>query len=123
MSKYYTEDHEWVEPDSDDIATIGITDFAQEQLGEVVFVDLPEIGLQVNQGDEISVIESVKAAGEVKAPIGGVIVEINEALVDDPGLVNSAAEGEGWIVRIEPSNTNELAALLSLEDYQDLTGA
>jgi glycine cleavage system H protein len=97
----FTKDHEWVRMDGE-TATIGITDHAQNALGDVVFVDLPEPGRQVSAGEAIAVVESVKAASDVYAPIAGRIAEVNSALVDDPSLVNSAPTGEGWFFRIVP---------------------
>jgi len=92
----YTDDHEWARLEGDSV-TVGITEFAQDQLGELVFVELPTVGAVVTQGDEAAVIESVKAAGEVKSPVGGTIMEINESLVDTPEKVNDDPMGEGWI--------------------------
>src|SRR5688572_31501497 len=94
----YTEDHEWVRVEGD-TATVGISNHAQEQLGDVVFVDLPEIGRQVGRGDAMAVVESVKAASDVYAPVSGEVVEVNAALTDDPSLVNSGAESGGWFCR------------------------
>ena len=103
----YTEDHEWVRVEGD-IATVGISNHAQEQLGDVVFVDLPEIGRQVSRGDAMAVVESVKAASDVYAPVGGEVVEVNAALNDDPSLVNSGAESGGWFCRIRLGDRAEL---------------
>ena len=96
----YTKEHEWVRVDGE-IATVGISEHAQEQLGDVVFVELPEVGRQVSRGDAMAVVESVKAASDVYAPIGGEVVEVNAALNDDPALVNSGAEGAGWFCKLE----------------------
>ncbi len=112
----FTKDHEWVRLDGDG-AVIGITDHAQTALGDVVFVDLPEIGREVAAGEAIAVVESVKAASDVYAPIAGRIVEVNSALGEDPGLVNRAPTGEGWFFRIEPRDTAEVAALLDEAAY------
>lgn len=112
----YTEDHEWLEIDGD-VATVGITDFAQEQLGDVVFVELPEIGKTFAKGDEAAVVESVKAAAEVYAPVGGEIVGINDLLVDDPALVNASATKNGWFFRIKLADTGELDALMDEDAY------
>ena len=98
----FSKDHEWVRLEAGH-ATIGITDHAQNALGDVVFVDLPEIGREVTQGEAIAVVESVKAASDVYAPITGRVVEVNSALVDNPALINSEPTGEGWFFRIEPS--------------------
>lgn len=116
----YTKDHEWVRVEGD-AAIIGISDFAQEQLGDVVFVELPAIGKQFKQGDEAAVIESVKAASEVYAPVGGEVVEINLPLGDNPGLVNEAPTGEGWFLKIRISDTSELDALMDENAYQIFT--
>ncbi len=113
----YTEDHEWVQMEGD-IATIGITNFAQEQLGDVVFVDLPEVGKIFDQGDDAAVVESVKAASEVFAPVGGEVIEVNEALGDNPALVNEDAEGDGWFFKIRITDADELDALMSARDYK-----
>jgi len=113
----YTEDHEWVQMEGD-IATIGITNFAQEQLGDVVFVDLPEVGKIFDQGDDAAVVESVKAASEVFAPVGGEVIEVNEALADNPALVNEDAEGDGWFFKIRITDADELDALMSARDYK-----
>jgi len=115
----YTEDHEWVLLDGEE-ATIGITDHAQEQLGEVVFVELPETGKKVKKGDVVAVVESVKAASEIYAPVAGEITESNPALEDDPGLVNGDAEGEAWFFRMIPDDANEIDDLMDADDYKDL---
>ena len=118
MSVYYTREHEWVRVDGD-TATIGITDFAQGQLGDVVFVEVPEAGRQVTKGGEAAVVESVKAASDVYSPVGGEVVEGNQALVDDPALVNTDPEGEGWFFRLRLADNHEVAELLSAEQYKD----
>ena len=118
MSVYYTKDHEWVRVDGD-TGTIGISDYAQGQLGDVVFVELPETGRTIAQGDELAVVESVKAASEVYAPVSGEVVEVNEALNDEPGLVNTGAQGDGWFARVRLTNTAELDALMDEAAYQD----
>mgnify|MGYP005633202733 FL=1 len=115
--KFYTKDHEWLSVE-DDIVTIGVTDFAQEQLGDVVFIELPEVGADLIEGDEAAVIESVKAAGEIAVPINGKVVATNEDLVDQPELLNSAPEDEGWIFRMSPSNELETASFMDAEQYQ-----
>ena len=117
MTTKFTQDHEWINVDGD-TATVGITDYAQEQLGEVVFVELPEVGNQVDQGDETAVIESVKAAGELKSPASGAVKEINEALGDEPGKVNEDPMGEGWFFKITLSDTAELDDLMDEESYR-----
>jgi glycine cleavage system H protein len=112
----YTEDHEWIGLDGD-VATIGITEFAQEQLGDVVFVELPEIGKRFAKGDEAAVVESVKAAAEVYAPVSGEIVAINDLLVDDPALVNVSPTANGWFVKIRISDAAELDGLMDQDAY------
>jgi len=118
MSKKFTKDHEWVSLDGD-IATVGITAYAQEQLGDVVFVEVPETGRQVAQGDDAAIVESVKAASEVYAPVSGEVVEGNDALADNPALVNEAPDSEGWFFRMKLSNTDELDALMDEAAYAD----
>ncbi|MGK2285939.1 glycine cleavage system protein GcvH [Pedomonas sp. V897] len=118
MTVYFTKDHEWVRVEGD-TGTVGITDYAQGQLGDVVYVELPEIGRTVSQGDELAVVESVKAASEVYAPVSGEVVEVNDALNGEPGLVNSGAEGEGWFARVRLSDAAELDALMTEAAYKD----
>ena len=118
MSVKYSKDHEWVRVDGD-VATIGVTDFAQNALGDVVFVELPETGKDLSPGDEACVVESVKAASEVYAPISGVVSDVNSALEDTPDLVNSDPEGEGWFFKLTLSNASELDALMSEAEYKD----
>ena len=122
MSKKYTNDHEWAEL-KDGLVTIGITDFAQQQLGEVVFVELPEIDREVSAGEEAAVVESVKAAGEVKAPIAGTVVAVNEALVDKPEMVNDDPAGEGWFYQIRPADEAAIAGLMDQQSYDDLVAS
>ena len=117
MSVYYTKDHEWVRVDGDS-ATVGITDFGQGQLGDVVFVEVPEAGRTVSQGGEAAVVESVKAASDVYAPVGGTVTEGNQAVVDEPSLVNTDPEGEGWFFRLTLSDTNQLNELMNAEQYK-----
>ena len=113
---YFSEDHEWIEVDGD-TGTVGITDYAQEQLGDVVFVELPEIGRTVIKGDDMAVVESVKAASEVYAPVGGEVVAVNETLEDNPAAVNEDAEGEGWFVRLKLADAAELEDLMDAAAY------
>lgn len=113
----YTKDHEWVRVEGD-TATVGITDYAQEQLGDVVYVELPDIGKSVGVGDEAAVVESVKAASEVYAPISGEVVEVNEALADAPNGVNEDAAGAGWFVKLKLSDSSELEKLMSEDEYK-----
>lgn len=114
----YTDQHEWVRLDGD-TATIGITKFAAGQLGDVVYVELPEVGRKVGQGGEIAVVESVKAASEVYAPVGGEVSEANAALSDDPAKINADPEGEGWFFRLRGVNQTELAKLMTEAQYTE----
>lgn len=116
--KKYTEDHEWVEVNGD-IATVGITDHAQSELGDIVFVELPKVGAELASGDEAAVIESVKAAGEVNNPVSGEVVEANDALVDAPETINRDPEGDGWIYKIRLNDDAELGELMDEDAYQD----
>ena len=118
---YYTEDHEWLTVEGR-VATVGITEYAQEQLGDIVFVEAPEIGKQVKKGDTAVVIESVKAASDVYVPVDGEIVEANEALASDPALVNSAATGDGWLWKMKLADEGQLAGLLDEAGYKKLIG-
>ncbi len=113
----YTEDHEWLEIDNG-IMTVGITSHAQEQLGDIVSVELPEVGQQVEKGDEVAVIDSVKAASEVYAPADGEISKVNEALLDDPSLVNSDPQGEGWFFKLSVSSAPDLEGMMDENAYQ-----
>jgi glycine cleavage system H protein len=116
----YAQSHEWVRLDGD-IATVGISVFAQEQLGDVVYVDLPEVGKTLTKGGEAAVVESVKAASEVYAPIGGTVVSVNTALPDNPGLINEDSIGKGWFFTMKIANPAELDDLLTEEAYLKLT--
>ena len=115
----FTEDHEWLNNDNG-TATVGITVHAQEQLGDLVFVELPEVGRKVAKGDAIAVVESVKAASDVYAPVDGEIVEVNDAVVNDPSLINQAAEGEGWLFKLKLSDEGQLNGLLDAAGYKAL---
>lgn len=117
MAKKYTEDHEWIELEGE-IGTVGISDYAQEQLGDIVFVEFPEIGTEVNQGDQLAVVESVKAASEIYAPAAGTVTEVNEALNEAPEGINEDAENDGWLVKLEVSDTSELDSLMSEKAYK-----
>jgi glycine cleavage system H protein len=117
MSVYYTEEHEWIRVEGD-TATVGITDFAQGQLGDIVFVELPEAGRQVTRGGEAAVVESVKAASDVYAPVDGEVTEPNEAVSADPSLVNSDPEGEGWFFRLRLSDRSQLEGLMDADAYK-----
>ncbi len=117
MSVYYTREHEWVRVEGDS-GTVGITDFAQGQLGDVVFVEVPEAGRSVAKGGEAAVVESVKAASDVYSPVGGTVTEGNQAVVDEPSLVNTDPEGEGWFFRLTLSDNQELGELMNAEQYK-----
>ena len=117
MSLYFTKEHEWIRMDGD-VATVGITDFAQAQLGDVVFVEVPSAGTQVTKGGDAAVVESVKAASDVYAPVSGEVIEGNDALTDDPSLVNTAAEGEGWFFRLRLSDRGQLDELMDADQYK-----
>lgn len=117
MSIKYSEDHEWVESKGDDLVVIGITDFAQEQLGDLVYVELPEVGDECTQGENISVIESVKAASDLIAPVSGSITEVNSRLEDEPEIVTEDSMGEGWFIKVKLSNPEELDDLMDEEAY------
>ena len=119
--KYYTDEHEWLDVDGD-IATVGITNYAQEQLGDLVFVDLPDVGAKVSKGDDAAVVESVKAASDVYAPASGEVTETNESLSSDASLVNSSAEGDGWLYKMKLSDPSELEGLMDADAYKALTG-
>lgn len=114
----YTKDHEWLRREDDGSVTIGITDHAQAALGDLVYVELPEVGLDVDEGGEMAVVESVKAASDVYAPIGGNIAAVNEDLADDPEKINSDPYGDGWIVQMRPTENINESALMSPDDYQ-----
>lgn len=117
MSLKFSEDHEWVNA-ADGVATIGISVYAAEQLGDVVFVELPDPGKTVAKGDEIAVVESVKAASEIYAPVSGEITEVNSALVDAPQTVNESAEDGGWFLKIKMSDAGELEGLMEADAYK-----
>jgi len=113
----FTKDHEWVRQEGD-VAVIGITDYAQQQLGDVVYVELPEVGRTVEQGKEAAVVESAKAASEVYAPVSGEVVAVNETILGDPALVNADAMGEGWFLKLRLSDPRQLDGLLDDAAYQ-----
>jgi glycine cleavage system H protein len=117
MSIKYSEDHEWVDAKEDDLVVIGITDFAQEQLGDLVYVELPEVGDECTKGENISVIESVKAASDLVAPVSGSIIEVNSRLEDDPEIVTEDSMGEGWFIKVKLSDPAELDELMDEEAY------
>jgi glycine cleavage system H protein len=117
MSIKYSEDHEWIDAKEDDLVVIGITDFAQEQLGDLVYVELPEVGDECSRGENISVIESVKAASDLVAPVSGSIIEVNSRLEDEPEIVTEDSMGEGWFIKVKLSNPEELNDLMDEEAY------
>lgn len=116
---YYTKDHEWAQVD-ENIVTVGITEFAQDQLGEVVYVELPEEGQKVTQNQPFGVIESVKAVSDLFAPVSGTVIEVNNSLTDDPAVLNDDPINQGWLVRIEMDTEKELANLMRSTDYKKL---
>lgn len=118
----YTEDHAWVVIDDDGVATIGISDYAQEQLGDIVYVQLPDIGRDIVQGEDAVMIESVKTTAEVKAPIGGRVIEVNELLADGPERVNESPLEDGWLYKLEPADEAEVEDLMDSDDYEDFVG-
>jgi len=118
MARYFTKDHEWLDVDGD-TATVGITTYAQEQLGDIVFVETPEAGKSVSQGDDAAVVESVKAASDVYAPASGTVSEGNAALAADPALVNTDPEGEGWFFKMTLSDAGQVSAMMDEAAYKD----
>lgn len=117
----YTEDHEWLRAEGD-LVVVGITEHASEQLGDVVFVELPEAGRAVSAGEEVCVIESVKAASDIRAPLEGEIVEVNEAIADNPSLVNEDPQGKAWFFKIRPADMAALDAMMDEAAYKELIG-
>ena len=117
MTRYFTQDHEWIEVEGD-TATVGITDYAQSQLGDIVFVEVPGEGAAVTKGDEAAVVESVKAASDVYSPVSGTVTQGNPALEDDPALVNSAPEGDGWFFKLTIADAGELDGLMDETAYR-----
>ena len=115
----YTKDHEWLRREDDASVTIGITDHAQRALGDLVYVELPEVDQEVEEGGEMAVVESVKAASDVYAPIGGTITAVNEALADDPEKINSDPYNDGWIVRLQPTGAIDEDAMMTPDAYQE----
>ncbi|TMV05650.1 glycine cleavage system protein GcvH [Ruegeria sediminis] len=121
MATYYSEEHEWITVEGD-IATLGITQHAADQLGDVVFVEQKETGDEFGKGDEIGVIESVKAASEIYAPVDGEVVEVNEELADNPGALNDSPEGDAWIYKIKLADASQLEELMDLDGYKAFIG-
>ena len=118
MPTYFTKEHEWIRVEGD-AATVGISDHAQEQLGDIVFAEVPDAGRRVSKGQEAAVVESVKAASDVYAPVSGEVIEGNQAVADDPSLVNSDAEGKGWFFKIRLDNPSELDGLMDEAAYRE----
>ena len=118
MSRYYTEDHEWVEVDGD-IGTVGISDYAQSQLGDIVFVETPDEGKEIAKGDDVAVVESVKAASDVYSPVSGTVLEGNPALADTPEMVNEDPEGDGWFFKLTLSDPSEVESLMDDSQYAE----
>ena len=114
----YTKEHEWIRVE-EGVGVVGITEYAQEQLGDIVYVELPEVGAGMKQGAEAAVVESVKAASEVYAPVGGEVTEVNQNLADNPGTVNTDAMGEGWFFKMKIADTGEVDRLMDGVDYQE----
>ncbi len=123
MTMRFTADHEWIRTESDDVAVVGITAFAQEQLGDIVFVELPAIGRKVKRGEEVAVIESVKAAADCKAPVSGTVIEVNKALEEEPGRVNQEPTAGGWFFKLKLDAPAELATLMDEAAYGVSIGA
>jgi glycine cleavage system H protein len=117
MTRYYTQDHEWIDVDGD-IATVGITDYAQGQLGDIVFAEVPAVGAVLKKGGDAAVVESVKAASDVYAPVSGTVTVGNDALGDDPALVNSDPEGDGWFFKLTLSEPEEIESLMDAAAYK-----
>ncbi|SHN59925.1 glycine cleavage system protein GcvH [Erythrobacter sanguineus] len=122
MPRYFTDEHEWIDVDGD-VATVGITDYAQGQLGDIVFVELPAVGTAIEAGKDAAVVESVKAASDVYAPITGEVTEVNPALEEDPALVNSAPESDGWFFRMTMADSSQLEGLMDDAAYKDFVAS
>jgi glycine cleavage system H protein len=118
----YTNEHEWIRVDGG-VAVVGITDYAQQQLGDIVYVELPAVGKKLTKGGDAAVVESVKAASEVYAPVTGEVAAVNDALAATPALVNSSPEGEGWFMKIKPADMGEIAALMDAAAYKKYVGS
>ena len=122
MSLYFTKDHEWIRVDGNN-ATVGISNHAQEQLGDIVFAETPEAGRSLRKGEEAAVVESVKAASDVYSPISGTVIEDNPALADDPAIINNDPEGAGWFFKLEVTNPSELEGLMDEAAYRDFVAS
>lgn len=116
---YYTKDHEWAQVD-ENLCTVGVTEYAQDSLGEVVYVELPETGQKVTQGEPFGVVESVKAVSDLLAPVSGTVIEVNENVLEEPGIINDDSMNEGWLVRIEMDSEKELANLMRAPEYRKI---
>lgn len=116
---YYTKDHEWAQVD-ENLCTVGVTEYAQDSLGEVVYVELPETGQKVTQGEAFGVVESVKAVSDLLAPVSGTVIEVNENVLEEPGIINDDSMNEGWLVRIEMDSEKELANLMRAPEYRKI---
>ena len=114
----YTSSHEWVRLEDDGTVTIGITDHAQEALGDLVFVELPEVGTSLSQGDACCVVESVKAASDIYMPINGEVIDTNQSLVDEPEIINSSAYDDGWIFKVQPADEDDIEQLMDASTYE-----
>jgi glycine cleavage system H protein len=119
----YTEDHFWVAIDDDGTATVGVSEYAQDQLGDVVYVELPDVGRDLEQGEEAVVIESVKTTGEVRSPIAGRVIEVNETLTEEPALVNASCLEDGWLYKLEPADETQFEDLMDAADYDDFVAS
>jgi glycine cleavage system H protein len=117
---YYTKDHEWAQVD-ENVVTVGVTEYAQDSLGEIVYVELPEEGQKVTQGEPFGVVESVKAVSDLVAPVSGTVIEINTSVGDNPGSINDDPYNDGWLIRIEMDSEKELANLMRAPDYKKIT--
>ena len=119
----YTESHEWVRRESDGTVTIGITDHAQDQLGEIVYLELPAVGEKVSKDDPFGVVESVKAVSDIYAPVSGTVVEINESLPESPEVINEDPYGDGWLIKVRISDSSELEDLMDAEEYEEMVAS
>jgi glycine cleavage system H protein len=122
MTTYYTADHEYIKMESADVGIVGITHFAQDKLGDLVYAELPDVGAKVTAGKDVCVIESVKAAAEVKAPVDGEVLAVNQAVADDPTLVNSDPEGAGWFFKVRVTDPSKLTTLMDKAAYENSIG-
>lgn len=119
----YTKAHEWLRIEADGNITLGISDFAQQQLGDIVYVELPEVGTVIESGNDLAVVESVKTAGEIKAPVSGIVTGINERLADEPEIINSTPLGDGWFLKMRVTDIGELDAYMNEAGYEEYLAA